>query len=177
LLVEKWKDIPGFEGYYQISNKGNIKKLSRTIEHNILGNFDTPDTLVIPHINDGYLAVSLSNDSKYNSKQYLIHRLVAEIFIDNPEDKQCVIHIDGDRTNNCVENLKWCSRSDIMIEAIKQGKLIPPRYKGKPVECLETGQIFDNMKQASIYTGIGYESVSNSAYLGKTVKGLTFRFV
>jgi hypothetical protein len=94
-MEEEWKVIPGFEDY-QVSNYGEVWS-------------DKSETYVIGHTNtEGYRTVGIRNSI---SKRYHIrvHRLVAEAFILNPENKPLVDHIDGDPTNNIVTNLRWCT--------------------------------------------------------------------
>lgn len=98
-----WKDIKGYEGKYQISDSGNVKSL---ITHKYLKLVD----------NKGYKRVFLSNPYR---RWYLVHRLVAEAFIPNPENKPTVNHIDGNKQNNCVDNLEWATYSENNIHAIK----------------------------------------------------------
>lgn len=69
--------------------------------------------------NSGYLRVALSKNGK--SKAYFVHRLVAQAFIPNPENKQFVNHKDGDKTNNRMSNLEWCTKSENMQHAVKTG--------------------------------------------------------
>jgi hypothetical protein len=91
--MEIWKDINGFEGYYKVSNKGNVfsvrrnKKLSTCISHK------------------GYHETHLSLKGK--RRKFKIHRLVANAFIPNPENLSQIDHIDNDKSNNRVENLQW----------------------------------------------------------------------
>ena len=97
---EVWKDIAGYEGLYQISSLGNVKSLNynRTKKERIL----TPGKR-----GSGYLFVCLCKVGK--SKKFNIHRLVGDAFIENPKNFPQVNHIDEDKTNNCVDNLEWCT--------------------------------------------------------------------
>lgn len=104
---EIWKDIEGYEGYYQVSNFGRVKCLD-TIVKCKSGFVRLKKTKIMkPHITKkGYLQNPLTNESK--QKWFLTHRLVAEAFIPNPHNFPCVNHKDEDKTNNNVDNLEWC---------------------------------------------------------------------
>ena len=97
---EIWKDILGYEGKYMVSNWGRVKSLNyhRTGKEKILKGCDNGDS---------YLRVMLSKEGK--NKQYRINRLVAQAFIENPDNLPEVNHKDKVRTNNCVDNLEWCT--------------------------------------------------------------------
>ena len=101
MTEEIWKDIAGYEGLYKVSNLGRVKSLNyrKTGKERILIPCKTAN---------GYLQVRLSKNCI--SKQHLIHRLIAQAFIENPENLPEVNHIDEDKTNNCVSNLEWCDR-------------------------------------------------------------------
>lgn len=110
-LNEIWLPIKGFEGVYEVSNMGQIRSKDRIINHptgkavkrgSILRQFE--------HSKNGYMYVSLCKDGK--PKSYLVHRLVAEAFIPNPENKPCVDHINGIRTDCRVENLRWVTHEE-----------------------------------------------------------------
>lgn len=96
--MENWKDISGYEGYYQVSDKGNIR------------NVRTNNNLKHTMNNRGYEQVTLSKDGK--KKTIRVHKLVADAFLPNPNEIDIAIHIDGDRTNNAVINLKWINQNN-----------------------------------------------------------------
>ena len=98
-MNEIWKDIVGYEGLYQVSNLGNVKRI----------NFFKKERFVIPcSKGSGYLYVSLSKNNK--QKNFYIHRLVATAFIENPDNLPVINHKDENRSNNIVDNLEWCTQ-------------------------------------------------------------------
>lgn len=170
---EIWKDVPGYKGKYQVSNYGKIKELGYFIE-NGTNRCKIPEHIIKPHIVNDYLVVTLSEPTR----EYYIHRLVAEAFIDNPENKRCVRHKSSNRYNNYYKNLEWCTHSDIVKSAIEKDILKIPNYKGKAIKCIETGKLYQSIKAATIDTNLSYDSISNSAIQCKpTNKGLTFEFI
>ena len=106
-LTEYWKDIPGYEGFYQVSNLGNIKGLNRCVRRSngrlspIVGKPMKPTTT-----NWGYHRIMLTNNKKVR-KGVRVHRAVALAFIPNPENKPEVNHINGLKTDNRLTNLEW----------------------------------------------------------------------
>jgi hypothetical protein len=110
-MEEIWKEITGFEGYYEVSTLGNIRSVDRVLNCP-WGEVYPAKGKIKATCKDryGYSHVCLSKEGK---KCYpTVHRLVALTFIANPNNLPCIDHIDGDRLNNVVENLRWCSVAD-----------------------------------------------------------------
>lgn len=128
---EIWKDIPGYEGLYQVSNLGRVRSLDKSIEIQTKRDGKTlkpfksfcKGKVLKPSINpDGYAIVQLHNEEKVWYAR--VHRLVAMAFIPNPENKPCINHLDNTRDNNIVSNLEWCTVKENAQHAAKQGRII-----------------------------------------------------
>lgn len=103
---EVWKDVSGYEGIFMVSSLGRVKSLSRDVyKKNGMKMRIKEKILKQQETNDGYLRIRLVMDSK--GKNFLVHRLVAESFLDKEEHHTDVNHIDENKKNNCVENLEW----------------------------------------------------------------------
>lgn len=121
--MEIWKDIKNFEGLYQVSNTGNIRSLDAMI--NCKGAIGIDEHLRRGKIlkkyvgTTGYYTINLSKHSKIKVSR--VHRLVAQAFIPNPNNYPCVNHIDGNKLNNNVSNLEWCTYAHNNQEAYRIG--------------------------------------------------------
>lgn len=127
-MKEIWKDIAGFEGRYQVSNKGNVKSLHYR-------GHDVESVMKLSEHHTGYLIVQLG---KKPAKVCLVHQLVAKAFIPLAEGKNFVNHIDGNKHNNCVSNLEWVTTQENITHAIKTGLRNPhntPKKYGKYNQC------------------------------------------
>lgn len=118
--MEIWKDLKGFESHYEVSNYGRVKrkKAPTFYKDGRIGFFS--ETILKPSTNKrGYLRVYLSVNSKKYTKS--VHRLVANTFIENKENKETVNHKDLNKLNNKVENLEWLSNKENLQHAFKNG--------------------------------------------------------
>ncbi len=121
-IGEVWKDIAGYEGLYQISNYGRVKSFKGKVPR-ILSTCD--DT-------KGYPKVTLGKDGE--QKTYLIHVLVAQTFIPNPDNLPVVHHRDHNKHNNHVENLEWVTYKQNLAYAYAAGRMRPPFKRKKCAE-------------------------------------------
>lgn len=106
-MTEIWKPITGYEGYYEVSNLGNVRSIARVVNCN--GHPKQTETFVLLPLIDrqGYYKIQLHKDG--NVKTFKVHRLVAMAFLPNDNHYRCINHKDEDKGNNCVTNLEWCS--------------------------------------------------------------------
>ena len=108
-MNEQWKDIPGYEGFYEVSNKGRVRRVSPE-----KGTW--PGRIVTPNRGgDGYQTVRLSRNKV--KKTFSTHRIVALVWVPNPHGYKQVNHKDGDKLNPSADNLEWCTARQNMIHA------------------------------------------------------------
>lgn len=124
-MKEIWKDIKGYEGYYQVSSFGRVRALNRVVNYkdmygNISKRFIKGKMLKTCYVPNSYPSLSLS--IKNVVKHHSVHRFVAQAFVPNPLKKEEVNHIDSNRENNHVSNLEWCTHAENMEHTIKSGK-------------------------------------------------------
>lgn len=158
-MQEEWKDIPGFEGRYQVSNFGRVKSLS----YNKTGK---TRMLSIRPDKAGYCSTAIQENKK--SRRVLVHRLVAQTFIPNPDNKPQVNHIDGNKSNNKVSNLEWATEREnvrhyhhiLMNRPIKLPSGRGQGWQKKPVVCVETGERYDSIASAARAMGVCDKAIS-----------------
>ena len=151
---EIWKDVVGYEGFYKVSNKGNVYSVERRdsrgreIGGRILK--PSPDT-------NGYLQVVLYKNGKSQNK--LVHRLVTEAFIPNLENHPEVNHLDEVKDNNNVENLEWCTSKYNVNHGTRNERI---RKKVRAVN-VKTGEVltFNSTREAGC-KGFSYGNVSSA---------------
>lgn len=170
-MNEIWRSIPGFDGLYEISSFGRVKSLSHSIVTNN-GRVRTFSERIMKQgkMTSGYNFVVLTKNKK--SKNYSVHRLVAKTFIENTNDYMDVNHKDGNKQNNCVENLEWCTRSENLKHAIRIG-LVKNQCKicrKVTVKCGEKITVFETMKDCAAFFGF------KNSWLHNRIRkhGLTF---
>ena len=110
MKIEWWKYVVGYENLYMVSNFGNVKSVDHYVKSR--GGVRLVKGRIIKQTlaGGGYYCVSLCKDNVV--KTHSVHRLVAQAFIPNPENKQCINHLNKDRTDNRIENLEWCTHKE-----------------------------------------------------------------
>lgn len=149
-MKEEWRPIKGYTHKYEISNLGHV----RSFCHSGAPKIRRLNTL------RGYKTITLSLQGHQHLS--LVHRLVAQAFIPNPEGKPHVNHKDGDKANNCVENLEWVTpKENTRHASIELGHDFGKghRDKGTPVRCIETGVTYPTMSAASRACGLKVDAV------------------
>lgn len=119
-MNEVWKPVQGYEGIYEVSNLGRVRSLDRVAENRWGTTRPIPGTMrTIAVKREGYCFVNLFRKSK--GQPMYVHRLVALAFLPNPDNLPQVNHKDGDKSNNALTNLEWCTGSDNCYHAIHEG--------------------------------------------------------
>lgn len=163
---EEWRDIKGFEDYYQVSNLGRVRGKQRvaTDGKKISGKLlKTTGTL--------YKSASLWKGGKGYNK--MVHRLVAEAFLPNPDNLPEVNHKDKNPANNVVSNLEWVTVTD--NNAHKNANRRNQPYR-RSVRCLETGEIFSSISAAGRSVQADATQVVESIEAQRCCKGMTFAY-
>lgn len=131
-MEELWKDISGYEGYFEVSNLGNFRSKDRIIKYKQSGTRLYPGKpLKTETIVEGYQRIVLMKEAV--KKRYMCHRLVAQEFIPNPDNKPFINHINGNPADNRACNLEWCSQSENELHSYRtlgntmRGKTNPKR--------------------------------------------------
>ena len=178
--METWKNIKGYEGLYQVSSMGRVKSLERTIikkdgrkqtvKERILKG--TPDK-------DGYLKIGLSG-STGKQKWFQVHRLVGEAFIQNPDEKPQINHINEIKTDNRACNLEWCTCKQNINHGSRNERAA--KALGKPVGQYELDgrliKIWPSAREAERQTGVsqgGIWGATNGIY--KQAYGFIWKYI
>lgn len=173
IKCEIWKDIPNYEGLYQVSNTGKVKSIPhytrngakcsvRLTKGKILAQYKMPN---------GYMQVQLSKNEL--REKYYVHRLVASVFLDNKYNLSDVNHIDGNKNNNSVDNLEWCSHRGNQIH-MYENRMTKKAY---PVLCIETNKSYNSMSEAERDTGISHKVIKKLCETGREYNGYHWRLL
>ena len=160
-MKEIWKDIKGYDGIYQISDRGRVKSVYRVTKY-VTGRTRTEKERVLKQeVNlHGYCTLRLCKNSEY--KRFFIHRLIANAFIPNPKNKSSINHINSIRDDNEIDNLEWVTHSENCIHGHKYGNM----KNSSKVHCGNVGKSvfqisrdgavirkYNTMTDASVSTG------------------------
>ena len=165
-MKEIWKDIKGYEGLYQVSNLGRVKSLERYDSYNR----KVDEKILKTKENLGYIYVNLHKNGI--QKGYKVHRLVAEAFIPNPNNKPCVDHINTIKDDNRADNLRWVTYKENMnnpatkekCSEINKGKTLSEEHKNKLSEALKG-------ENNPMYGKLGAEHNSSKSVVQLTLDG------
>lgn len=180
---EEWRDIEGYEGYYQVSNFGRVRKLDR---YTLKTNRGVPYLqkykgciMKAQRMKNGYLYLPLSKNGKY--KGHYIHRLVAKAFAPGYREGLAVNHIDEDKMNNLPDNLEWVTYKENNSHGTRMERI--GKKERKPVlQMTITGEVikrFESISRASMTTGIFMTNISavcHGKYGCKTAGGYRWKF-
>lgn len=178
-MNEIWKAVPGYEGSFEVSDKGNFRSLNRLVPSRYGKPRNYPGKpLKVEEMQDGYKRIVLMKDAV--KKRYMCHRLVAEAFIPNPDNLPYVNHIDGNRGNNCVENLEWCTQEQNEKHAIDVlGKTMKGKTNPRSLYCVELDKTFKSMRQAVLFLGdhACNEGIKKAILANRPYHGYNFKFI
>lgn len=171
---EIWKDIEDFEGMYQVSNKGRVKSLDRTVKQRTNSTQVKKSRFIVGSMNQkGYPLTGLTKNNIKSS--FATHRLVAETFIENPESKETVNHIDGVKTNNNVDNLEWNTYKENIAHSWEIGN---HSLRPDHMDFMSKNSIIKNSKKVGRYTKDNvYIDSFNSIREGAEHVGINYRGV
>lgn len=170
--MEEWKMVKGYEGLYEVSSWGRVRSLPRN------GTGKYIKVLALSNDKDGYKIITLQKKGEGKTKK--VHRLVADAFIPNPENKTQVNHKNGIKSDNNIKNLEWAS-----CEENNRHRCSVLGYKGTPHHCklvrsIENDKTYASLHEAERITGVKRQNISNAIHQRrrtKTAGGLHWEYV
>jgi hypothetical protein len=164
----EWRDIDEFDGYYQVSDEGQVRiaKNGALVPQKFAGSTIKYPIVVL------YTGPKAVRGDKTKYVRRYVHRLVAQAFIDNTEGKPEVNHIDSDPTNNAVENLEWVTHSENMKHANKCGN----RAKFKRKVIKDDGTVYESIAEAAAAMNYEIGNMHSACKNGWRVRGHRFAF-
>ena len=170
-MEEEWRDIKGYEGYYQVSNLGRVKSLSRYVAKGVRRMYVAERILKTRKNKNGYLAVYPCKNGRNVAMD--VHRIVGLVFIPNPNGYKDINHKDGDKENNRVENLEWVTRSQNIKHAYKE---LGHRHVCRKVLCMENNIVYNSSVDAAKALNLNASAIrNNAAGRSKSTQGYHFR--
>ena len=179
-MSEIWKDIPDFEGSYQVSNMGRVRSLDRVVTYKDGRVGKYKGKVLKPYVNKstGYEHLNLSNDGKGNTKT--VHRLVLEAFKPHVNMNNLdVNHIDGNKLNNHLTNLEWLTRRDNILHAHDIGLVDNKGERGHNAKLSNANvlEILERLNTGSSQRVIGLDYGVSRSCIADINAGITWRLV
>lgn len=187
-MREEWRNIAGYEGFYQVSNMGRVRSLTRTFTRSD-GTIATYKGRVLRPVGRPYLHVYLSKSNVHNMMR--VHRLVAEAFVPNPDNLKCVDHIDCNKMNNRADNLRWCNHlqnaryakengllaGNFHYELLSDEKKLAMKAPRMVPIIRDDGKMYDCVADAAREMGVTHGAISHVLCgLTKSCKGHGFSY-
>lgn len=168
-MKEDWVPIRGYEGLYDISNKGRVRSLDRTVKCQGGDYHVTGRILKLHKKPSGYMFVTLAKNGR--AKRYYLHRLIAEAFIPNPLRLKQINHKDENKTNNALSNLEWCTASYNINYGKRSAKVIETKNKNASIGAERPVLKFDKSgKFIKEYQSIKIAAERNGVYRSNIYK-------
>ncbi len=177
---EIWKEITGYEGYFEVSNLGNFRSKDRIIKYKSSGFRLYPGKLLKTEtIVEGYQRIVLMKNAI--RKRYMCHRLVAQEFIPNPKNKPYINHINGNKADNRAINLEWVTQSENELHSYRVlGNSVKGKTFPKKVIAINTkgeSLIFSSMSQAIKFLNKGcIEGIKKAINAGRYYYNFKWNF-
>lgn len=170
-MENEFYPIPGYEGFYEINREGVVRSVDRIVlggrgEYNRIAKGSVKKNTLRKN---GYYAIGLWKNNVQKIEN--IHRILATIFIPNPNNLPGVNHIDGDKANNKLSNLEWCNQSYNVQHAYNTGLT----SRNKKIVCVETGRIFNSASEAARFVK-GYQSAISACARGERKKAYGYHW-
>lgn len=173
-MKELWKALSGYEGYYEVSNKGNVRSVDREVVGSDNKRYFYRGRLLKQHPDRvGYMRVALTKDKRTSWRS--VHRLVAQAFVPNPSNLPEINHKDENKSNNSADNLEWCDRNYNVRYGLYAEKMSSAmtnnKYNSKPVIATlpdGTEEYYPSMAEA----GFRFTGRRNAGSISYALKGV-----
>ena len=166
-MGETWKPVVGYEGLYEVSDYGRVRSVPHEVPY-LHGSRISPGRIRVPNLNrrTGYLSISLCKGNVTKTK--LVHRLVAEAFLPNPDNLPQINHKDEDKANNRLDNLEWCSVKYNNNYGTKNQRV---SEKNKVSKCKPVAQIKDGIIVAIFPSTISAGHITDPGHISSCALG------